>query len=56
MPGQFRLSVDLLVKEAGEIAALGIPAIILFGIPDRKDDRGSRGSIRMASCNGPLKP
>jgi porphobilinogen synthase len=43
MPGQFRLSVDLLVKEAGEIAALGIPAIILFGIPDRKDDRGSAG-------------
>jgi porphobilinogen synthase len=43
MPGQFRLSVDLLVKEAGDIAALGIPAIILFGIPDRKDDRGSPG-------------
>ena len=43
MPGQFRLSVDLLVKEASEIAALGIPAIILFGIPDRKDDRGSSG-------------
>ena len=43
MPGQFRLSVDLLVKEAGEIAALGIPAIILFGIPYRKDDRGSSG-------------
>ena len=43
MPGQFRFSVDLLVKEAGEVAALGIPAIILFGIPDRKDDRGSSG-------------
>jgi porphobilinogen synthase len=43
MPGQFRLSVDLLVKEASEIAALGISAIILFGIPDRKDDRGSSG-------------
>ena len=43
MPGQFRLSVDLLVKEAGEIAAWGVPAIILFGIPDRKDDRGSAG-------------
>ena len=43
MPGQFRLSVDLLVKESSEIAALGIPAIILFGIPDRKDDRGSSG-------------
>ncbi len=43
IPGQFRLSVDLLVKEAGEVASLGIPAIILFGIPDRKDDRGSSG-------------
>jgi len=43
MPGQFRLSIDLLVKEAGEINALGIPAIILFGIPDHKDERGSSG-------------
>lgn len=41
MPGQFRLSIDLLVKEAGEVAGLGIPAIMLFGIPDRKDDRGT---------------
>ncbi len=43
MPGQFRLSVDLLVKEAVEVQALGIPAMILFGIPDRKDERGSSG-------------
>lgn len=43
MPGQFRLSVDLLIKEAGEILALGIPAIILFGIPAHKDERGSSG-------------
>ncbi|MEQ1795143.1 MAG: porphobilinogen synthase [Nitrospira sp.] len=43
MPGQFRLSVDLLVKEAAEIKSLGIPAIILFGIPAKKDDRGSSG-------------
>lgn len=43
MPGQSRLSVDLLVKEAAEIQALGVPAVILFGIPDRKDDRGSSG-------------
>ncbi|HEU4685722.1 MAG TPA: porphobilinogen synthase [Nitrospira sp.] len=43
MPGQFRLSIDLLVKEAGEVAGLGIPAVILFGIPDRKDERGSSG-------------
>ncbi|WP_455243000.1 porphobilinogen synthase, partial [Petrachloros mirabilis] len=43
MPGQYRLSIDLLVKEAGEVAGLGIPAVILFGIPDRKDERGSSG-------------
>lgn len=43
MPGQFRHSIDLLVKEAGEVAGLGIPAVILFGIPDRKDERGSSG-------------
>ncbi len=41
MPGQFRLSVDVLIKEAGEIHALGIPAVILFGIPAEKDERGS---------------
>jgi len=43
MPGQYRLSVDLLVKEAAEIKSLGIPAIILFGIPAKKDERGSSG-------------
>jgi porphobilinogen synthase len=43
MPGQSRLSIDLLVKEAGEVAGLGIPAIMLFGIPDRKDERGTSG-------------
>jgi porphobilinogen synthase len=43
MPGQFRLSIDLLVKEAGEVAGLGIPAVMLFGIPDHKDERGTSG-------------
>lgn len=43
MPGQSRLSVDVLVKEALDVKALGIPAMILFGIPDRKDERGSSG-------------
>ncbi len=41
MPGQHRLSVDLLVKAAAEVALLGIPAVILFGVPDKKDDRGT---------------
>ena len=43
MPGQYRLSADLLVKEAAEVKLLGIPAVILFGIPDRKDERGTAG-------------
>jgi porphobilinogen synthase len=42
MPGQFRFSVDELVKEAAQAASLGIPAVLLFGIPDRKDENGSR--------------
>jgi porphobilinogen synthase len=41
MPGLYRLSNDLLPKEAEEIARLGIPAIILFGIPRKKDEVGS---------------
>ncbi|MDE2856162.1 MAG: porphobilinogen synthase [Chloroflexota bacterium] len=41
MPGQSQLSVDKLGEEARDIAALGIPAVILFGIPERKDWRGS---------------
>ncbi len=41
MPGQCRLSVDLLVKEAAEAKLLGIPAVILFGVPDKKDERGT---------------
>jgi porphobilinogen synthase len=44
MPGQYRFSVDLLLKEATDIKLLGIPAVILFGIPDRKDERGTAAS------------
>ncbi len=43
MPGQFRLSVDELVREAREAAGLGVPGVILFGIPDEKDATGSSG-------------
>src|SRR3954451_4002114 len=41
MPGVDRLSISAAVQEAGEIAALGIPAVLLFGIPDHKDDEGT---------------
>jgi porphobilinogen synthase len=41
MPGQFQLSVDELVKEAERTAKLGVPAVILFGIPEKKDEKAS---------------
>jgi len=41
LPGQFHLSVDQLAREAGEIEDLGIPSVILFGLPSRKDEVGS---------------
>ncbi|MEJ2615696.1 MAG: porphobilinogen synthase, partial [Ignavibacteriaceae bacterium] len=41
MPGVFQLSVDELVKECKEVESLGIPAVILFGIPEHKDEKGS---------------
>ncbi len=41
MPGVFQMSVDVVVEECKEVEALGIPAIILFGIPEHKDDVGS---------------
>lgn len=41
MPGVFQLSIDMLVEECKEVAALGIPAVILFGIPEHKDEVGS---------------
>jgi porphobilinogen synthase len=43
MPGCFQMSVDEIVKEAQKVFKLGIPAIILFGIPEHKDERGSEG-------------
>jgi porphobilinogen synthase len=41
MPGVFRLSADQIAEEAKAVADLGIPAVILFGIPEQKDARGS---------------
>jgi porphobilinogen synthase len=42
MPGQYHFSVDGIGKEAEEIWSLGIPSVILFGLPDKKDAVGSR--------------
>ncbi|MFZ3073154.1 MAG: porphobilinogen synthase [Thermodesulfobacteriota bacterium] len=40
MPGHFQMSVDLIAKEAEQVKSLGIPAVILFGIPETKDPVG----------------
>ena len=41
MPGQSRYSADVAARECAELYSLGIPAVILFGIPERKDAEGS---------------
>jgi porphobilinogen synthase len=46
MPGVFQLSVDEVVKEATEVRDLGIPSILLFGIPESKDEIGSGAYAR----------
>ena len=43
MPGNFQLSIDELIKEVKEAKSLGILGVILFGIPDKKDELGSEG-------------
>jgi porphobilinogen synthase len=44
MPGIYQQSVDQLVEECREVADLGIPAVILFGLPEHKDETGSEAS------------
>ncbi len=46
MPGVAQLSVDYAVKEAEEAFELGVPAVILFGLPKKKDPRGSEAYAR----------
>ena len=48
IPGVFQLSTDELVKEAARVHELGVPAVLLFGIPETKDARAS-----MELCNAP---
>jgi porphobilinogen synthase len=53
LPGNFHLSSSLLAKEAESVAKLGIPAILLFGLPQTKDETGSgaysaRGVVQKA--------
>lgn len=46
MPDQYQLSIDNLLKICQEIAGLGIPAVILFGVPDKKDALGTAAYAR----------
>jgi porphobilinogen synthase len=53
MPGQYRWSVDTLVEECKRAAGFGVPAVLLFGIPETKDPVGSeasdpRGAVQQA--------
>ena len=43
MPGMARMSADVLARECEELVELGIPAVLLFGIPDTKDETASSG-------------
>ncbi|MGA9884264.1 MAG: porphobilinogen synthase [Candidatus Acidiferrales bacterium] len=44
MPGIYQQSPDLIVEECREVADLGIPAVILFGLPEHKDETGSEAA------------
>ncbi|MSU61847.1 MAG: porphobilinogen synthase [Pedosphaera sp.] len=46
MPGVFQLSLDELIKEASSAAAAGIPAVLIFGIPEHKDEKASGAYAR----------
>jgi porphobilinogen synthase len=51
MPGCFQMSVDMVVDEAKRAADAGVPAVLLFGIPEKKDERGSHAWHR----HGPVQ-
>jgi len=45
MPGVFQQSADQIAEECREVAGLGIPAVILFGLPEKKDETGSESAF-----------
>src|SRR5208283_894200 len=51
MPGVYQQSVDKFVEECREVADLGIPGVILFGLPEKKDPTGSESS----ATDGPVQ-
>jgi Delta-aminolevulinic acid dehydratase len=55
MPGIFRQSIDNTVKEIKEVKELGINAVLLFGIPEKKDERGSGAYDENGIIQGALR-
>ncbi|MFQ5902705.1 MAG: porphobilinogen synthase, partial [Candidatus Binatia bacterium] len=55
MPGVAQLSVDRVVRECQEAASLGIPAVILFGIPEHKDPLGSEAYLDSGVVQGAIR-
>ena len=55
MPGVYQFSVDELLKEAGEVVELGIPGILLFGLPENKDETGSEAHAEHGSVQQAVK-
>ncbi|MGQ9919744.1 MAG: porphobilinogen synthase [Desulfobacca sp.] len=55
MPGQYRWSIDLLVKEVQAVADLGVPAVLLFGLPESKDELGSEAAKRTGVVQKAIK-
>ena len=55
MPGNYQFSIDKLTEEVKEIAGLGIPGIILFGIPEKKDDMGSEAYSKQGIVQQAIK-
>jgi porphobilinogen synthase len=51
MPGVYQQSVDRFLEECREVESLGIPAVLLFGLPEHKDERGSEA----AAADAPLQ-
>ena len=55
MPGQYHYSVDTLLKEAVEAKDLGIPAVLLFGVPAKKDPLGQEAYAPMIDTASPAR-
>jgi porphobilinogen synthase len=53
MPGVFRVSPDVLVEDAALLAERGVPALILFGIPDKKSEDGAAAWDPRGPCPRP---